>query len=324
MTNYLVKRLLLMIPTLFIASLLVFLSVRLIPGDIVDQMTMERTSGGGFGAVAKDKVKAQIIKELGFDVPIYIQYARWLRNIVLHGDLGKSLWKETNVTEEIAARMPVTFEIVGMSMVLSILISFPIAIISAIRQDTVVDYTGRSFAILLLSIPAFWMGTMIMVFPPKWWGWSPAVKLIPFSEDPLGHLQMFIVPSAVLAMAFSGITMRTLRTMMLEVMGQDYIRTAWAKGLRERVVIVRHALKNALIPVITLIGLQLRGLISGTVIIEQIFALPGLGRLTIEAAFKRDYTIISGVTLTMAVITLLLNLIVDLSYAWVDPRINSD
>jgi len=220
--------------------------------------------------------------------------------------------------------MPVTFEIVGMSMALSILISFPIAIISAIRQDTAVDYAGRSFAILLLSIPAFWMGTMIMVFPPKWWGWSPAVKLIPFSEDPLGHLQMFIVPSAVLAMAFSGITMRTLRTMMLEVMGQDYIRTAWAKGLRERVVIVRHALKNALIPVITLIGLQLRGLISGTVIIEQIFALPGLGRLTIEAAFKRDYTIISGVTLTMAVITLLLNLIVDLSYAWVDPRIKSD
>jgi len=317
--------LLLLIPTLLIASFLVFLSVRLIPGDVVNQMVMENASGGGYlHKDAKEKMRKKIQRELGLDSPIHIQYVRWLWNIVVHGDLGNSLWKRTPVTEEIGVRMPVTLELVAMSMVLGIIISFPIAIISAIRQDTGVDYVGRSFAIITLSVPAFWLGTMIMVFGPIWWGWSPSVSLIYFSEDPVGNLKMFLLPAAVLAMAFSGINMRYLRTMMLEVLGQDYVRTAWAKGLRERVVITRHALKNALIPVITVMGLQLRALIGGTVIIEQIFALPGLGSLTIEAAFKRDYTLISGVTITLAAFALLINLIVDLSYAWLDPRIQNE
>ncbi len=315
MRAYLIRRLFALIPTMLFATLIVFCAIRLIPGDIIDLMISQHD-------VSDEEVsRASIEKALGLDVPIYQQYARWMKDLVLHGDLGESLWQDTKVSEEIMARLPVTLELGAIALTIGLIIAIPVGVFSAIRQDTGVDYMGRSFAILLLAIPPFWMGTMIMVFPPIWWGWSASVILIPFTEDPLGHLQMYIVPSAVLAMTFSGITMRFLRTMMLEVMSQDYVRTAWAKGLKERVVIIRHVLKNALIPVITLIGLQLRGLIGGAVIIEQIFALPGLGSLTIESAFKRDYTIISGIMIFLAVFTLLLNLLVDLSYAWVDPRI---
>jgi len=322
MSSYLVRRLLLVIPTLLLASFIVFSMIRLIPGDVVNQMVMERATVGGYHHEGADEeMRVKIRHDLGLDVPIYVQYGRWLGDLVLRGDLGYSLWKETKVTDEIAARIPVTLELAFMALVASSLIAFPIAIFSAIRQDTVLDYMGRSLAIICIAVPSFWIGTMVMVFPPIWWGWSPPVDLIRFVDDPLGNLQMFIIPAVLLGMMLSGITMRWLRTMMLEVLRQDYIRTAWSKGLRERVVITRHALKNALIPVITLWGLQIRGLIGGTVIIEQIFCLPGLGRLTLEAIFKRDYTIVSGVMISLAVFILLLNVLVDLSYSWVDPRI---
>ena len=222
----------------------------------------------------------------------------------------------------VSARIPVTFELGLMAILIALLISFPVGIYSAIRQDTGGDYLTRSIAIIFISVPAFWTGTMIMIFPALWWGWSPPVMLIPFHEDPIGNLQMFIVPAVLNGMLLSGVNMRMMRTMMLEVLRQDYIRTAWSKGLRERAVVIRHALKNALIPVVTIIGLQMPVMIGGTVILEQIFCLPGVGRLLLEAITQRDYPVVSGIMLFFATAILIINLLVDLTYAYLDPRVS--
>jgi peptide/nickel transport system permease protein len=259
--------------------------------------------------------------ELGLDIPIYEQYGRWIGNIFVHGSLGLSLWKKIPVTGLILERLPVTVELGLLALIIAVLVALPIGVYSAIRQDTAGDYLGRTVSILAMSVPGFWIGTMIMVFPALWWGWSPQVQLIRFMDNPLGNLGMFVIPAAVMGMAMSGITMRMTRTMMLEVLRQDYIRTAWSKGLRERVVVLRHALKNALIPVVTIIGLQMPVLIGGTVIIEQIFALPGIGLLMLNAIFNRDYPIISGVMLMMAMFVLIMNLLIDLTYSFLDPRV---
>jgi peptide/nickel transport system permease protein len=263
-----------------------------------------------------------IKKALGLDVPLPVQYARWIGNIILHGNLGTSLWKDTPVIELIAAKWPVTFELGLMGLIIAQLIALPVGIFSALRQDTWGDYIARSFAIFCIAVPGFWLGTMIIVFPSIWWGWSPPIILIPFAEDPIGNLQMFILPAIVLGMVMSGMTMRMTRTMMLEVLRQDYIRTAWAKGLWEGVVIMRHALKNALIPVITLIGIQLPVMIGGSVIIEQIFSLPGIGRLMLESILNRDYTIVSGVMLVLGEFIVLNNLMIDVVYGFLDPRVH--
>ena len=317
MTSYLVRRVLLIIPTIFLASMLVFFVVRLIPGNIIDLMLAEHDVSA---SVEMDR--EMIKKALGMDVPIHVQYGRWVSNIVVRGDLGKSLWSSRPVVEDITAKIPITFELGVLALMVALIIAFPIGIYSAIRQDTWGDYIGRTFAILCIAVPGFWLGTLIIVFPSIWWGWSPPISLIRFPEDPMGNLAQFIVPAVVLGMALSGVTMRMTRTMMLEVLRQDYIRTAWAKGLKERVVVIRHALKNALIPVVTLIGLQLPVLVGGTVIIEQIFSLPGMGRLIVEATFDRDYPMITGVMLFFALAVMLINLFIDLTYAYFDPRVH--
>ncbi len=314
MRAYIIRRLLLIIPTIFLASLIVFFIIRLIPGDVIDLMLAEVVG-------AADLTRADIESALGMDVPVHIQYMRWIGSIILHGDLGTSLWKATPVTEELLARIPVTLELGFLALVTALVISFPIGVYSAIRQDTGGDYIGRSLAILCISVPGFWIGTMIMIFPALWWGWSPPIMLIPFTEDPLGNLQMFIIPAVVMGMLLSGVNMRMMRTMMLEVLRQDYIRTAWSKGLMERVVVMRHALKNALIPVITIIGLQVPILVGGAVVMEQIFCLPGIGRLMLQAIVQRDYPVVSGVMLFFASGILLINLVVDLTYGFLDPRI---
>jgi len=208
-----------------------------------------------------------------------------------------------------------------LAIIIALLISFPIAIYSAIRQDTVGDYIARSVAILLISVPSFWVGIMVVVFPSVWWGWSPPIINISLWDDPIGNLKMYILPAAILGMAINGVNMRLTRTMMLEVVREDYIRTAYSKGLNERIVVIRHALKNALIPVITVIGLNVPVVVGGSVIIEQIFGLPGMGRLAVEAAFIRDYPLIVGVTLVFSVFVLIIILLTDLSYALLDPRI---
>ena len=218
---------------------------------------------------------------LGLDQPVYVQYGRWLGDILLHGSLGRSL----------------------------------------IRQDTAVDYAGRSIAILGLATPNFWLALMVMIYPAVWWGWSPPMRLITFSEDPLGNLGMFLIPSLILGTYLAAATMRMTRTMMLEVLRQDYIRTAWSKGLKERVVVVRHAVKNVLIPVVTMVGLQLPILVGGAVIIENIFNLPGLGRLMLVALNDRDFPVVAGINLVFGTAVMGINLMIDLVYAVLDPRV---
>ena len=314
MRAYVIRRLLLIIPTLFLLSILVFLSARFIPGDVVDQMVATDNSLFGLDREA-------LLHELGLDVPVHVQYGRWLEGIVLRGTLGDSLLGKWSVEEKIVGRLPVTLELGFLAIVIGLVLGVPIGIWSAIRQDTTVDYAGRSVAILGLATPNFWLGIMVMTYPVIWWGWTPRMQLIPFSDDPLGHLGMFIIPSLILGTALSAATMRMTRTMMLEVLRQDYIRTAWSKGLRERIVVIRHAIKNALIPVVTLIGLQLPILVGGAVIMENIFNLPGLGRLMLTALTDRDYPVISGINLFFATMVVAINLVIDLIYGYLDPRV---
>ena len=327
MRNYIIRRLLLTVPTLLIVSIVIFLLIRLIPGSAVDAIigTMEQFTG------TKLQVdRAAIEQTLGLDVPMLTQYGRWIGVVpqadgsfrgILQANFGESIWGGKSVLEEIAVRWPVTIELGFLGLIVAQLIALPIGIYSALRQDTWGDYIGRSFAIASIAIPGFWLATLVIIFPSLWWGISPSLTVIPFFEDPIGNLAMFIIPSIVLGMAMAGHTMRMTRTMMLEVLRQDYIRTAWAKGLKERRVILRHALKNALIPVVTIIGLQMPVMIGGTVIIEQIFVLPGMGRLFLRAIFLRDYPIVSGVVFVFGAGMVLTNLIVDLTYGFLDPRV---
>ena len=314
MKAYIIRRLLLVLPTLFILSILVFLSVRFIPGDVIDVMVGRME---WYGEVDREALE----RRLGLDVPVYVQYGRWIGGILLHGSLGESLLGRWAVEEEILGRLPVTIELGVMAIIIGLLIALPVGIYSAIRQDTAADYLGRSIAIIGLATPNFWLGIMVMIFPAIWWGWAPPMELVSFTEDPLGNLGVFIIPSLILGTASAAATMRMMRTMMLEVLRQDYIRTAWSKGLRERVVIIRHTLKNALIPVVTLIGLQLPILVGGAVIMENIFNLPGIGRLLLKALNERDYPMVSGINLFFATGVVLLNLLIDLIYPYLDPRV---
>ena len=316
MRTYIIRRVLLVIPTLFILSILVFLSVRFLPGDAIDAML---DKAGWIGATGVDR--AALEKMLGLDVPAYVQYGRWLEGIVLHGTLGNSLWGGEAIEAKIIGRLPVTIELGAMAIVIGLVIAIPVGVYSAMRQDTVADYAGRTVAVIGLATPNFWLGIMAMLYPVIWWGWAPRMELIPFSEDPLGNLGMFLVPSLILGTALAASTMRMTRTMMLEVLRQDYIRTAWAKGNNERLVVVRHAMKNAFIPVITLIGLQLPILVGGSVIIENIFNLPGLGRLMLDALADRDYPVVTGINLFFGTVVMGVNLLIDLLYSYLDPRI---
>jgi len=317
MRAYIIRRLLLIIPTLLIVSAIVFGIIRLIPGSAIDIMMSRMDVGTG----KQEEQRAAIRHELGLDIPIHVQYGQWMKNIIMHGDLGDRLWERTPVADELLKRFPVSLELGLLALLTALIISFPIGIYSGVRQDNVGDYVGRSFAILCIAVPGFWLGTMVMVFPSIWWGWSPPIMLVSFVEDPIENLAQFIIPAIIMGMSLSGVNMRMVRTMMLEVMRQDYIRTAWSKGLREKTVILRHALKNALIPVVTLIGLQVPIVVGGAVIMEQIFCLPGWGRLVVESAIDRDYPTLSGVALAIAGFVLLINLAVDLTYAILDPRI---
>jgi peptide/nickel transport system permease protein len=263
-----------------------------------------------------------IMHALGLDAPVYIQYVRWVSNIVFHGSLGTSLWDSTNIASDIMQRLPVTMELGIMGVLFGIMISIPIGVFAAIRQDTISDHVLRSIGIILISLPAFWIGTMVMIYPAKWWGWTPPMQLIPFAKNPLGNLGQFILPALILGAGLTGSSMRMTRTMVLEVLRQDYTRTAWAKGLSERVIVTRHVLRNALIPVVTIIGMQLPVIIGGSVIIEEIFSLPGIGRLLVEALSQRNYPMVSGINLVLATFVIVINLFVDLSYAWLDPRIH--
>ena len=318
MRAYIIRRLLLIIPTLFILSVLVFLSVRFIPGDTIDAMvTRLGLSFVGLGNINREALEHM----LGLDVPVHVQYGRWIGEIFLHGSLGESLVGGRSVKERIVERLPVTFELGLMALVIGLVIALPVGIYSAIRQDTAADYAGRSAAVIGMATPNFWLALMVMIYPALWWNWSPPMEWVPFTEDPLGNLGVLIIPSLILGTAGAAGTMRMTRTMMLEVLRQDYIRTAWSKGLRERVVVLRHAVKNALIPIVTMIGMELPMLVGGAVIIENIFNLPGLGRLFVSALTDRDYPVISAVNLVFGIAVMGANLVTDLIYPYLDPRV---
>ena len=311
MRKYVLRRLLVAIPSLLIASLIVFTLPRLIPGDVVQLMLEEKAYG---------KDLEDLREKLGLNRPIYIQYFEWLVKVA-RGDLGESLWTTRPVIEELARRIPVSLELGFMALVFAVLIAIPVGIIAAIRQDTIQDYVARSAAVLGLSVPGFWIATLVVVLPAIWWGWSPPIQFTEFRKDPWAHFAQFVLPAFILGIASSAAIMRLTRAMLLEVLRQDYIRTAWAKGLRERVVVLKHSLKNAVIPVVTILGIQVAQVLGGTVIFETIFGLPGMGRFLFDAINQRDYPVIQGVNLLIVTIVVMTNLVVDMLYAVLDPRI---
>ena len=318
MRTYIIRRVLLLIPTFLLLTVLVFLSVRFLPGDVVDSM-MARLAEEVGGMVHVDREKVE--RMLGMDVPAHVQYVRWLGGIFLRGTLGDSLFGGFTVEDKIIGRLPITVELGVLAILIGLVIAVPVGIYSAVRQDTAGDYAGRSIAIIGLATPNFWLATLVLTFPAIWWAWAPPLRMVAFADDPLRNLGHLFIPSLILGTYLSATVMRMTRTMMLEVLRQDFIRTAWAKGLRERVIILRHVIKNALIPVVTLIGLQLPILVGGSVIMENMFALPGLGRLMLEALNVRDYPLVSGINLFFATAVMAINLMIDILYGYLDPRV---
>jgi peptide/nickel transport system permease protein len=311
MREYLLKRVLLIVPTLFLVSILVFMLMHMRSGDVVIQMLE--------GYAYADTVEA-LRHELGLDKPLYEQYLTWISG-VLQGDLGRSLWTKEPILLEFARRFPVTLELTFLTILISVTFGIGVGVLSAIRQETWIDYLGRVVAILALAVPYFWLAILVVVLPAIYWRWTPLWTYVPLSTDTMENLKIMIFPALVFGVSRAGPIMRITRSAMLEVQRQDYIRTAWAKGLPERSVILRHAIKNALIPVVSIIGLQIHFYLGGTVIIESIFRLPGMGSFFFEALIRRDFPVVQSINLIVATFALLLNLLVDFSYAYLDPRI---
>jgi peptide/nickel transport system permease protein len=309
--KYVLRRLFVASASLVIASVGVFSLPRLIPGDAVQLMLDERAYGKDL-----DDLRAK----LGLDRPIYVQYFDWLGRVV-RGQLGESLWTKRPVIEELARRLPVSLELGLMALCFSISIALPVGIVAAVRQDSFADYLTRSLAILGLSVPGFWIATLAVLLPAIWWGWSPPIQFTEFSVDPWAHLSQFLLPAAILGLASAAAIMRLTRAMLLDVLRQDYVRTAWAKGVGERGVVLKHSLKNALIPVVTVLGIQVAQILGGTVIFETIFGLPGMGRFLFDAINQRDYPVIQGINLLIVSVVVVMNLTVDAFYAFLDPRI---
>jgi peptide/nickel transport system permease protein len=302
----------LLVPTLLGVSMVVFVLVRLLPGDATTLQLQDAKT------TAADE--AALRHQLGLDQPIYVQYVNWLGTLA-HGDLGRSFKSRNPVADELGLRIPVTLELGLMAMVVAVCIAIPVGVISAARQDTAADYVARSAAIGLLAIPGFWLGTLVVTLPSVWWQWTPPLRYTRLFDDPTKNLLQVIVPALILGLGLSGGLMRLIRTQMLEVLRQDFVRTAAAKGLAEHAIVLRHALKNAFIPALTALGLQVSLLISGTVVLESIFVLPGMGRYLLEAVQARDYPAVQGLNLLFATVIVLANLIVDLLYGWLDPRV---
>ena len=313
MFAYLVRRLLLLVPSLIVVTLLVSLVVRLLPGNAVQVLAAQQ----GFTERA-DLTKLR--HELGLDKPWPVQYWDWATG-VLHGDFGESLRTRRPISGELRARLPVTLELAAMALAMALAIAVPVGVLSAVKRNTLVDYVARSCAIGGVALPGFWIATLVVVWPAVWWGWSPPLTYTAFRADPLRNLAQMWLPALLLALYFVGFLMRMTRTMMLEVLRSDYVRTARAKGLGGLAVLRRHSLRNALIPIVTVVGLQVPVLIGGAVVYETIFSVPGIGRLLLEAAQNRDYPVIQGVDVVLASVVLLMNLVVDLSYGILDPRI---
>ncbi len=322
MTQYIIKRLLAAIPTIFIVSIIVFGLLRLIPGDVVDQ----RLAEGGFRT---DEIAARQREQLGLDRSFVAQYVDWSTHAI-RGDLGESLWTGLSVNGLIKDRLPLSLQIVIMSLTLAVLIAVPFGVISAVNQDKPADYGARLFSIFGLSVPDFVLGTVLILFLSAYLDdvtfgrldvWLPVFGWFPPWEDPWANFQALIFPALILGYRLSAISARMMRSTMLEVLREDYVRTARAKGLTNRQVIMKHALRNSVIPVLTIMAGQIAFVFGGTVIVEQIFTLPGMGRLTLQSVLRRDYTVVQGTVMMMAFVFILVNLVVDVAYGFIDPRI---
>lgn len=319
MTAYVVRRILQSIPVLFFVSLVVFLLMHMLPGDPVRSLIPVGESA--LEEEQREKTIQLVRKRYGFDKPVPIQYFQWVGN-ALRGDLGKSVRTKRGVTEMIIDRLPVTATLAAVSWVISMTIAVPAGVIAAIRRNSMLDVGATVTTMAGVAMPSFWLGILLILVFTWWWRVLPAPgAFVPVWEDPIKGLKLLILPAIALGVTTTASVMRLTRSSMLEVLAQDYIRTARAKGLRERSVIWLHGLKNAMLPVVTVMGLQMIAKLSGTVIIEQMFAIPGLGRMALGAIYGRDYPVVQGFVLFIATLVITFNLLVDITYAYLDPRI---
>ena len=317
MTQYLVRRLTLFIPTLLGLSAAIFILLRVLPGDVVAVML---AGPGGEGSFTQEDV-ARIREQLGLNKSLHVQYVDWLFNM-LRGDLGVAMTRGNRpITGELARQFPVTLQLAGLSTVIVFAVAIPIGVLAAVRQDTWLDYVLRGGAIVGLAMPIFFIGMMIILVLSNVFNWIPPVAFVSIWENPGVAIQQLIFPALALGFGSQGLLMRMTRTQLLEVLREDYVRTAQAKGLTQNAVILRHAVRNALLPVVTIAGLQIGGLFSGTVVVETLFNIPGLGRGLVQAMFARDLLMIQAYIMYLALIALVANLVVDIAYAWLDPRI---
>ena len=316
MQAYIAKRCLLFIPTLLMATLLAFLLLRVIPGDPALVKLAGETGDSSFTQAELHDLQVK----LGTDKPLYVQYGKWVWGM-LKLDFGESMFFEEPVAKDLADKFPITLELTVLSMLIATVIAVPLGLISAIKQDTPTDYIARIISITGVALPNFWVGILIVYFLVLLFAWMPPLGYADLWDDPLTNLQQFIFPALALGFFEMAFTARVTRSSMLEVYREDYTRTARGKGLAERVVIVRHALKNALLPVVTVSGYQFGRLLAGTVVIENIFMVPGMGKLLVDSVFHRDYTEVQAIVMVVTVSVLILNLLLDVIYGWLNPRI---
>ena len=316
MQAYIAKRCLLFIPTLLMSTLLAFLLLRVIPGDPALVKLAGETGESSFTQAQLEALQAK----LGTDRPLYVQYAKWVWGM-LRLDFGQSMFFEEPVAQDLAAKFPITLELTVLSLLIAAIIAVPLGLLSAIKQDTPADYIARIISITGVALPNFWVGILIVYFLVLFFAWMPPLGYANLWEDPATNLQQFIFPALALGFFEMAFTARVTRSSMLEVYREDYTRTARGKGLAERVVILRHALKNALLPVVTVSGYQFGRLLAGTVVIENIFMVPGMGKLLVDSVFHRDYTEVQAIVMVITVSVLILNLLLDVIYGWLNPRI---
>jgi peptide/nickel transport system permease protein len=312
MVKYFFKRLLINIPVLFIVSVLIFAGVRFIPGDVCRVILQSPE--------VRQEQCDTLYRKLGMDQPVVKQYGTWMAG-VLQGDLGESLVSQRSVWSQIKGRLGVTIELTVLATLFSVAVGIPIGVYSGLNQNKPADYALRLVTIGWLSMPAFWVATLLLTFPAKWWGYSPPAVYHSLWDSPLQNLEKLLLPTIALGLSLCATMSRITRSTILDVMRQDYVRTARAKGLANRTVLSRHVLKNAMLPIITLLGLQVGGLLGGAVVLESIYGLPGLGNLLLSSVVLKDFTQIQGIVLLFGVVVVTLNLMVDLSYAWFDPRV---
>jgi peptide/nickel transport system permease protein len=309
--EFLVRRAFISAVTLLLISLIVFTGVRMIPGDPARVLAGTEADAAGL---------EEIREKYGLDAPLPVQYLRWL-GLAATGDFGESIRTRTSVAWMVATKLPITIELTLLSLLVAVAIAIPAGVVAAVRRNTAWDVLASGVSLCGVSIPNFWLGIMLILLVSVRFGWLPASGFVPLAEDPVGNLERMLMPALVLGTGLAAVLMRQTRNAMIEVLSADYVRTARAKGLAQRAVVVRHALRNGLIPVVTILGLQMGALMGGAVVTEQIFVLPGFGRLIVEAVFTRDYPVVQGVVLITASSYVLINLLVDLSYTVLNPRI---